>query len=203
MREQNTQAPCRAAAIPWATALVCAVAWLTGAAATAAGGPAGQPGRHLSPQGWALNVPAGLGAVWQPASAAPATASKGGRAPQQASGTLLLVHQGTEIVRLDLYADATPRTPLQWVRAELPMAIEGARLQEAVATTAAVACTVADLERSPQRHQQRLAFFRLGDQMAQLTCQIGAGPAASGWCEAVRVGLEPPGAAASRRGGQR
>lgn len=199
MMRRVALAPWAVAVSPRAAALLIALAMAAPLPTLAAGGPTGQAGRYLSPQGWALNVPAGLGAVWQPK---PAQA-KEDRSQLIASGTLLLVHDGTEILRLDLYPDATARTPLQWVRSELPMAIQGARLQDAVATAAAVPCTVADLERSPQRHQQRLAFFRLGPQMAQLTCQIGAGPAAAGWCDAVRLGLEPPPAPTAKRGGQR
>lgn len=187
----------------WVAAVWCSAAALAPAESAAAGGPAGQQGRYVSPQGWELAVPTGLGAVWQPRPDPTPSSAKAAPAPQQASGTLLLVHEGTEILRLDLYPDATRRTPLQWVRAELPMAIQGARLQEAVATTAAVPCTVADLDRSPQRHQQRLAFFRLGGQMAQLTCQIGTGPAAAGWCEAVRAGLDPLASRPVKRGGAR
>ena len=166
--------------------------------AAAAGGPAGQTGRFVAPQGWALQVPPGLGAVWQAHgvqsadSARSSHTAQAARTAQAAGGTLLLVHGGTEVLRLDLYADTTRRSPLQWVRDELPLAIHGARLQDGLATTANVPCTVAELERSPQRHAQRLVFFRLGGQIAQLTCQIGSGPAAAGWCEAVRSGLEPP-----------
>ncbi len=165
--------------------LQCALAGSGGAAAWAAGAPAGGvTGRFAAPQGWSVAIPSGMFGYWRPLA--------GPVASGQLAASLVVAQDGAEVVRLDLYAAADARTPRQWAENDAAPWLAGGRGSAVAATRQRLPAWQVDLDKTSQRFAQRHVLVRLGNQMAHLVCQVGAGNAVAVACAAMADDLQPP-----------